>query len=185
LTQHHHAALGSILSVHFSECSMTRVLHAKLSIFTGAEGGSGSIKCYLHQPKNIKFFCKEECKAEDILVKTKDVRGQNSRFSTEYEGESSGIGVLTVSITNLTKSDAGRYRSGLGTDLVPDTYCDFDIRVSDGEFLLKDSFNGFDNVGIFLLSKTIKIIHNSNHSSTCQLTAVYVHSQYVEGHINP
>ncbi|XP_030278803.1 uncharacterized protein LOC115584964 isoform X4 [Sparus aurata] len=112
-------------------CGDTGLVSAKLSIFTGAEGGSGSIKCYLHQPKNIKFFCKEECKAEDILVKTKDVRGQNSRFSTEYEGESSGIGVLTVSITNLTKSDAGRYRSGLGTDLVPDTYCDFDIRVSD------------------------------------------------------
>ncbi|XP_030278829.1 polymeric immunoglobulin receptor-like [Sparus aurata] len=112
-------------------CGDTGLVSAKLNIYTGAEGGSGSITCYISKPKNIKFFCKEECKAEGILVKTEDVRGQNGRFSTEYEGESSGRGVLTVTITNLTKSDTGQYRCGLGTDLVPDSYSDFEIRVSD------------------------------------------------------
>ncbi|XP_030278817.1 uncharacterized protein LOC115584971 [Sparus aurata] len=112
-------------------CGDTGLVSAKLNIYTGAEGGRGSITCYISKPKNIKFFCKEECKAEGILIKTEDVRGQNGRFSIEYKRESSGRGVLTVTITNLTKSDSGQYRSGLGTDLVPDKYCDFDIRVSD------------------------------------------------------
>ncbi|XP_073325611.1 polymeric immunoglobulin receptor-like [Pagrus major] len=112
-------------------CGDTGLVSAKFNIYTGAEGGSGSMSCYLSQPKNTKFFCKEECKAEDILVKTEDVRAQNGRFSTEYEVESSGRGVLTVTITDLTKSDAGRYRCGSGTDLVPDSYSDFEIRVSD------------------------------------------------------
>ncbi|XP_030278830.1 polymeric immunoglobulin receptor-like [Sparus aurata] len=112
-------------------CGDTGLVSAKLSIYTGAEGGNGSITCYISKPKNIKFFCKEECKAEGILVKTEDVRAQNGRFSTEYKGESSGRGVLTVTITNLTKSDAGQYRCGLGTALVPDSYADFEIGVSD------------------------------------------------------
>uniref|UniRef100_A0A671YSQ2 Immunoglobulin domain-containing protein n=1 Tax=Sparus aurata TaxID=8175 RepID=A0A671YSQ2_SPAAU len=131
-------------------CGDTGLVSARLNIYTGAEGGSGSITCYLSQPKNIKFFCKEECKAEGILIKTEDVRGQNGRFSTEYKGKSSGRGVLTVTITNLTKSDSGRYRCGFGTDLVPDSYWDFEIRVSDGEFLLTvfkpDLLSEFNNV---------------------------------------
>ncbi|KAM8755149.1 polymeric immunoglobulin receptor-like isoform 1-T1 [Acanthopagrus schlegelii] len=112
-------------------CGDTGLVSAKLYIYTGAEGGNGSITCYLSQPKNTKYFCKEECEAENTLVKTVDVRAQNGRFSTEYRGESSGRGVLTVTFTNLTMSDAGRYRCGLGTDLAPDSYSDFVIRVSD------------------------------------------------------
>ncbi|XP_036959327.1 polymeric immunoglobulin receptor-like [Acanthopagrus latus] len=112
-------------------CGDTGLVSARLHIFTGAEGGRGSISCYLSRPKTTKYFCKEECEAENTLVKTVDIRAQNGRFSTEYRGESSGRGVLTVTITNLTKSDAGRYRCGLGTDLVQDSYWDFEIRVSD------------------------------------------------------
>ena len=143
-------------------CGDNGLVSAKLNIYTGAEGGNGSMSCYL-PPKNIKFFCKEECKAEGILIRTEDVRAQNGRFSTEYRGESSGIGILTVTIKNLTKADAGRYRSGLGTDLVPESYCNFEIRVSDGEFLLKvfkpDLFSEFNNVGIFLFSRFEYIVN--------------------------
>ena len=42
-----------------------------------------------------------------------------------------------MAIKQLTKSDSGRYRYGLGGSLVPDSYCDFDVIVTDGEFLLK------------------------------------------------
>ena len=138
-------------------CRDTGLVSAKLNIYTGAEGGNGSITCYLSRPKNTKYFCKEECEAENTLIKTVDIRAQNGRFSTEYRGESSGIGVLTVTITNLTMSDAGRYRCGLGTDLAPDSYSDFVIRVSDGEFLLQihkpDILSEFSDVGIFSLSR--------------------------------
>ncbi|KAM8755127.1 uncharacterized protein AB9X84_011702 isoform 1-T1 [Acanthopagrus schlegelii] len=112
-------------------CGDTGLVSAKLNIFTGAEGTSGSITCYISQHKKMKFLCKEECKGEGILIKTVDVRAQNGRFSIEYKRKSSGRGVLTVTITNVTRSDAGRYRSGLGSDLVPDSYRDFEIRVSD------------------------------------------------------
>ncbi|XP_030278836.1 polymeric immunoglobulin receptor-like [Sparus aurata] len=112
-------------------CGDTGLVSARLHIFTGAEGGRGSISCYLHHPNNTKFFCKEECRGEGILIRTEDVRAQNGRFSTEYRGESSGIGILTVTIKNLTMSDAGRYRCGLGTDMFPESYADFEVRVSD------------------------------------------------------
>ncbi|KAM8755148.1 polymeric immunoglobulin receptor-like [Acanthopagrus schlegelii] len=112
-------------------CGDTGLVSARLHIFTGAEGGRGSISCYLHHPNTTKYFCKEECEGDGILVKTEDIRAQNGRFSTEYRGESSGIGVLTVTITNLTMSDAGRYRCGFGTDLAPESYADFELRVSD------------------------------------------------------
>ena len=44
---------------------------------------------------------------------------------------------MTVTITQLTKSDSGRYRCGLGGSSGPDSYTDFDVIVTDGEFLLK------------------------------------------------
>ncbi|XP_030278828.1 polymeric immunoglobulin receptor-like isoform X2 [Sparus aurata] len=125
----HHVLIFCFIS---ALCGDTGLVSARLHIFTGAEGGRGSISCHLHQPNNTKFFCKEECKGEGILIRTEDVRAQNGRFSTVYRGEySSGIGILTVTIKNLTMSDAGRYRCGFGTDLVPQSYTDFEVRVSD------------------------------------------------------
>ncbi|XP_030278802.1 uncharacterized protein LOC115584964 isoform X3 [Sparus aurata] len=123
----HHVLFFCLIS---ALCGDTGLVSAKLNIFTGAEGGNGSITCYPSLSGNKKFFCKKECKADGILVKTKGVRAQNGRFSIKYRTES-GRGVLTVTITNLTKSDAGRYRSGLGTGLIPDSYRNFEIRVSD------------------------------------------------------
>ena len=83
------------------------------------------------------FFCKGECKEEDILIKTDDVTAQSGRYSIRYEGESSGSRYVSVTITQLTKSDSGRYRCGLGGSSGPDSYTDFDVTVTDGEFLLK------------------------------------------------
>ncbi|XP_037627290.1 cell wall integrity and stress response component 2-like [Sebastes umbrosus] len=117
----------------------TRLVSAKLNIYTGAEGGNGSLDCHFSSYGSRKFFCKNECKAEDILIKTDDVRAQSGRFSTEYSNRSSGGGFLTVTITHLTKSDAGRYRYGLGKTLVPDSYSDFEVRVSDGPLLAGQS----------------------------------------------
>ncbi|KAI3357867.1 hypothetical protein L3Q82_016262 [Scortum barcoo] len=108
----------------------TRLVGAKLSIYTGAEGGNGSINCHLTLSGSRKFFCKDECKVEDILVKTDGDRAQSGRFSVEYRNESSGRGIVTVTITNLTKSDEGRYRCGLGGTSVPDSFWDFEVRVS-------------------------------------------------------
>ncbi len=42
-----------------------------------------------------------------------------------------------MTITQLTKSDSGRYWCGSGRFLTPDSYQLFEIIVVDGEFLLK------------------------------------------------
>ena len=82
-----------------------------------------------------KFFCKDECnKEEDILVETEENRAQNDRYSVEYiEGSVSG---LYVTITQLKKSDTGRYRCGYGRASSPDSSNTFRILVVDGEFYI-------------------------------------------------
>ncbi|XP_038577607.1 CMRF35-like molecule 1 [Micropterus salmoides] len=125
----------------------TGLVSAKVYIFTGAEGGTSTISCYLSlSPSGSrKFFCKNECKAEDILVKTDDVRAQRGRYSIEYRDGPSGRGIVSVTITNLIKSDSGRYRCGLGGTSVPESFSDFEVRVSD-ELLAGNS--GFIRTGI-------------------------------------
>ncbi|XP_038577630.1 uncharacterized protein LOC119905021 [Micropterus salmoides] len=109
----------------------TGLVSAKLDIYAGAEGGTGAISCYFTLSGSRKFFCKNECKAEDILVKTDDVRAQSGRYSIEYRDGSSGRRIVSVTITNLTKSDSGRYRCGLGGTSVPESFRDFEVSVSD------------------------------------------------------
>ncbi|XP_067449585.1 uncharacterized protein [Thunnus thynnus] len=81
------------------------------------------------------FFCKGKCKEEDILIKTDDVTAQSGRYSIRYKDGSSGRRIVTVTFTQLTKSDSGRYRCGLGGSSVPDSYSDFDITVIDAATL--------------------------------------------------
>ncbi|XP_067449687.1 uncharacterized protein [Thunnus thynnus] len=106
-----------------------------ISVFAGAEGGSGSLSCHLTSSGSTKFFCKGECKEEDILIKTDDVTAQSGRYSIRYEDGSSGRRTVTVTFTQLTKSDSGQYRFGLGGSSVPDSYCDFDLIVTDAATL--------------------------------------------------
>ncbi|XP_038595241.1 polymeric immunoglobulin receptor-like [Micropterus salmoides] len=109
----------------------TGLVSAQFNIYTGAEGGTGTINCYFTLSGSRKFFCKNECKAEDILVKTDDVRAQSGRISIDYRNGSSGRGIVSVTITNLIKSDSGQYRCGLGGTSVPESFTDFEVRVSD------------------------------------------------------
>ncbi|XP_062283199.1 uncharacterized protein LOC133987773 [Scomber scombrus] len=102
-----------------------------IQLYAGAEGGSGSLTYSFTSSGNTKFFCKGECKEENILIKTDDVTAQSGRYSIKYKDGSSGTRSVTVTITQLTKSDAGRYRYGLGGSLFPDSYSDFDLIVTD------------------------------------------------------
>ncbi|XP_042265566.1 mucin-5AC-like isoform X2 [Thunnus maccoyii] len=106
-----------------------------INLFAGAEGGNGTIICSLTSSGSTKFFCKGKCKEEDILIKTDDVTAQSGRYSIRYEDGSSGRRTVTVTFTQLTKSDSGRYRCGLGGSSVPDSYSDFDITVIDAATL--------------------------------------------------
>ncbi|XP_067449737.1 CMRF35-like molecule 5 [Thunnus thynnus] len=91
--------------------------------------------CSFTSSGSTKFFCKGECKEEDILIKTDDVTAQSGRYSIRYEDGSSGRRTVTVYITQLTKSDSGQYRCGLGGSSVPDSYWDFELTVIDAATL--------------------------------------------------
>ncbi|XP_039657800.1 uncharacterized protein LOC120559833 isoform X2 [Perca fluviatilis] len=103
---------------------------AQIFIYTGTEGEDIRVKCSSSQSGNTKFFCKNECKQGDLLIETTDVTAQSGRYGMEYEKLRPGANVW-VSISQLTKSDSGLYRCGLGRPLSPDLYADFEIRVVD------------------------------------------------------
>uniref|UniRef100_A0A8P4GIH2 Immunoglobulin V-set domain-containing protein n=1 Tax=Dicentrarchus labrax TaxID=13489 RepID=A0A8P4GIH2_DICLA len=84
-----------------------------------------------------KYFCKDDCKEEDILVETTGFRGQKGRYKIRYiKGFSTG-GFVFVRITQLTQSDSGQYRCGLDRPSSQDPYQEFRIIVTDGEFPFK------------------------------------------------
>ena len=84
-----------------------------------------------------KFLCKGECRDEDVLVQTDGDRAQRGRYSIIYKEGTFPVSssVLFVGITQLTKSDSGRYWCVLERPFFPDSYSEFEIRVTDGEFL--------------------------------------------------
>ncbi|XP_019203384.1 polymeric immunoglobulin receptor [Oreochromis niloticus] len=107
------------------------LVKAKLNIWSAAEGGNASLYCHLTLPGSTKFFCKEKCeRAEDILIKTDGSTAQSGRYSINYKDGSSGKGIVSVTFTHMIKSDSGLYRCGLGKSSAPDSYYDFEVRVS-------------------------------------------------------
>ncbi|XP_039464538.1 uncharacterized protein LOC120438169 [Oreochromis aureus] len=77
-----------------------------------------------------QFFCKNECKNEgEILIDTTNNKAVSGRYSIEYRpGSTPG---LYATITQLTKSDTGRYICGYGNPLSPDSYQSLNILVID------------------------------------------------------
>ncbi|CAI5685945.1 unnamed protein product [Oreochromis niloticus] len=107
------------------------LVKAKLNIWSAAEGGNASLYCHLTLPGSTKFFCKEKCEqAEDILIKTDGSTAQSGRYSINYKDGSPGKGIVSVTFTHMIKSDSGMYRCGLGKSSAPDSYRDFEVRVS-------------------------------------------------------
>ncbi|XP_010778664.1 uncharacterized protein, partial [Notothenia coriiceps] len=101
---------------------------------TETEGGNISVRCSFTLSGGRKLFCKGKCEEGNILVETTGDSAHRGRYSIRYvEGSFPARDiVLYVSITKLTKSDAGRYQCGLvRTALLPDSHQDFEIRVTD------------------------------------------------------
>ncbi|XP_073325749.1 uncharacterized protein [Pagrus major] len=98
---------------------------------TGKEGGNFTHTCSFSFTvfDNRKIFCKEGCEEKDILVETTGDRAQRGRYSIVYEKTGQTSSVLYVSITNLTKSDSGRYTCRVDRGLFANK--DFKIRVED------------------------------------------------------
>ncbi|CAJ1055393.1 polymeric immunoglobulin receptor-like [Xyrichtys novacula] len=109
------------------------LVSAKVNIYTFTKGQHFSINCYLQSSGSWRFFCKNQCDADDILIRTEEVQSQVGRYSMSYKSEptSSTEGILNVKILNGVKSDAGLYRCGLGSSSVTDSSTDFEFRVCD------------------------------------------------------
>uniref|UniRef100_A0A667WGM0 Immunoglobulin domain-containing protein n=1 Tax=Myripristis murdjan TaxID=586833 RepID=A0A667WGM0_9TELE len=87
-------------------------------VSTGTEGGNVKVKCsYTWASDNKKFFCNETCEGKDILIETTQDRYQKGRYIIEDTRN----GVFYVTITQLTKSDAGTYYCGVDR-AIKDTY---------------------------------------------------------------
>lgn len=97
------------------------------------EGGSITVGCKFYFRGSRKLFCKEKCEDGNILVETSDDAAQNGRYSIKYENS---YNIMYVSITQLKQSDSGRYRCSLDRTLVRDGNDDFELIVTEGEFLL-------------------------------------------------
>ncbi|CAI5659838.1 unnamed protein product [Oreochromis niloticus] len=94
------------------------------------EGENMTLGCSNIGYRQRKFFCKNQCKNEgEILIDTTNDKAVSGRYSTEYRPQST-FG-LYVTITQLTKSDTGRYSCGYGNPLSPDSYYSLNVLVID------------------------------------------------------
>ena len=106
---------------------------AQIYVYTGTEGEDIRVTCPFPSSGSTKVFCKNDCKEKDLLIETTDVSAQSGRYRIKYEELHPGADV-SVSISQLTKSDSGWYSCGLNGSTM--SYGHFRITVVDGEFLL-------------------------------------------------
>ncbi|XP_026224402.1 uncharacterized protein LOC113167771 isoform X2 [Anabas testudineus] len=112
-----------------------------VNVKTHTEGESVMAECHFSLSGSRKFFCKDKCTEEDILVETKDDAAQRGRYSIKYKEGSFPVSstVVYVSITQLTKSDSGWYKCGLERPYMPDSYSEFELRVTDASTMFPES----------------------------------------------
>ncbi|XP_041649701.1 CMRF35-like molecule 9 isoform X3 [Cheilinus undulatus] len=115
---------------------------ARLNIYTGATGGNGTFTCHYPGHFNRIFLCKDDCKGENILVETDADLAANGRYSVQYRKEKGvkSASTLIITITDLKKSDSGRYSSGFGWANDLQFRCDVQVRVTDAPFHGKSRF---------------------------------------------
>uniref|UniRef100_A0A3Q3K353 Immunoglobulin V-set domain-containing protein n=1 Tax=Monopterus albus TaxID=43700 RepID=A0A3Q3K353_MONAL len=94
------------------------------SVFQRNEGGNVSLFCPFSSSEHTKFFCRNECKEEDILIRTDENRTQSELH----------FFVLRIIVKKLTKSDSGKYKCGSGSSLNLASVHTFRISVTEGEF---------------------------------------------------
>ncbi|XP_047434060.1 uncharacterized protein LOC125003853 isoform X2 [Mugil cephalus] len=90
-------------------------------------GSSLTVACQFSVLGKKKSLCRGECKEDEILVETNNIRAERDRYSIEYEEPS----VLYVTLRELTTSDSGWYRCYLNRNITSSSYREFEIIVSD------------------------------------------------------
>ncbi|XP_023204780.1 uncharacterized protein LOC111611640 [Xiphophorus maculatus] len=83
--------------------------------YAGMEGENIRVECKFNFSGNPIIFCKENCEGENILINTTEGSTKKGRYSTFYESLYTSV-VLYVRISEVKRSDSGRYRCGFGKD---------------------------------------------------------------------
>ncbi|XP_031169034.2 uncharacterized protein LOC116059905 [Sander lucioperca] len=97
--------------------------NAQISVFTGTEGEDIRVECYFSRSGTTRFFCKNKCKQGDLLIETTDVTAQSGRYGMEYKYETvEPEANVSVSISQLTRSDSGLYSCGLNGSTMLNVY---------------------------------------------------------------
>ncbi|XP_023186562.1 uncharacterized protein LOC111608107 isoform X2 [Xiphophorus maculatus] len=79
------------------------------------EGENIRVECKFNFNGNPIIFCKENCEGENILINTTEGSTKKGRYSTSYETHYTSA-FLHVRISEVKRSDSGRYRCGFGKD---------------------------------------------------------------------
>ncbi|XP_034453603.1 uncharacterized protein LOC117769088 isoform X2 [Hippoglossus hippoglossus] len=92
----------------------------------GELGGDVTIQCsHAYASDNIKYFCKDPCKDEDVLIRSSQI--STGKYSIIDEGST-----FNVTISRLTEGDAGKYWCGIER-AVKDTYKEVVLTVVKGK----------------------------------------------------
>ncbi|XP_014832632.1 PREDICTED: uncharacterized protein LOC106910504 [Poecilia mexicana] len=97
---------------------------------TRMRGENITVECKFNFSENPILFCKENCEGENILINTTENRADKGRYSTFYNSGYTSAS-LHVSISDLKRSDSGRYRFGLGKNR--SRYHEFHLDVTEGQ----------------------------------------------------
>ncbi|KAM9751514.1 polymeric immunoglobulin receptor-like isoform 2-T2 [Menidia menidia] len=93
-----------------------------------AEGGAIRVTCSFPSADLFSlFFCRGQCRKEDVLVEAGGPSAQRGRFGIQYESR----GVFHVTVSNLTASDADLYRCGVDITSAPNPCSAVEIRVTE------------------------------------------------------
>ncbi|KAK2897145.1 CXADR-like membrane protein [Channa argus] len=138
---------GSYMDFEIRIKERCKVILGEPGVYSIPEGGNITIRCPLTAAElNSKFLCRKQC--QQVIIETNNVKARQDRYSIEY-GNST---FFNVSITQLTKSDSGQYRCGVGRQMTENTCWDFEITVTNGSVIpLAVSLNAVVLLAVFLL----------------------------------
>ncbi|XP_060923397.1 uncharacterized protein LOC132997082 [Limanda limanda] len=99
-----------------------------ITYYSANEGGNITVK-YPFRSSGSRKLCRGPCEAGDVLIETEGHEAESGRYSIKYEKTGDAEGDLTVTFTQVSKSDSGTYQFGLGSD--SSSYREFGIIVID------------------------------------------------------
>ncbi|XP_041654389.1 uncharacterized protein LOC121516985 [Cheilinus undulatus] len=102
--------------------------------YVRTEGEDVTMDCPTSSGSSPKFFCREECTEKDILISSADPSTWTGKYGimwTSVTPETPDKGIFKVKISQLTKSDSGLYRCGVGGSTSSASYTYIELIVVD------------------------------------------------------